>query len=193
MREKSSMIAGVDFERVFKALLEELERCQVRYAVIGGFAVAVLGLVRATVDLDLLVHRDDLERLQTILTSLGYTRFASTENVSRYVHPDASWGSLDILHAFRKPSLEMLERTKVVPVFGGTHTIRVAQPEDAIGLKVQAMANNPLRRTRELADIEALMELHGPQLDWDRIHMYFDLFGLAEEARQLKTRFGHAQ
>jgi hypothetical protein len=183
----------VDFEQVFKTLLGELERCQVRYAVIGGFAVAVLGLARATVDLDLLVHRDDLGRLHDILAGMGYQRLASTENVSRYVHSDAAWGSLDILHAFRKPSLQMLERTQALPIFAGTQTIRVVQPEDAIGLKVQAMANDPRRRTRELADIEALMELHGSTLDWDRIQTYFDLFGLSEEARQLTTRFGHAQ
>lgn len=181
----------MDFEQVFKALLGEFDRSQIRYAVIGGFAVAVLGLARATVDLDLLVHGDDLGRLQAILAGFGYRQLASTQNVSRYIHPDASWGALDILHAFRRPSVQMLERARVLPIFSGTQTIRVVQPEDAIGLKVQAMANNPLRRTRELGDIEALMELYGSKLDWDQVQAYFDLFGFGEEARQLKARFGN--
>jgi hypothetical protein len=87
----------------------------------------------------------------------------------------------------------MLGRVKHIPIFAGTQTVRVAQPEDVIGLKVQAMVNNPERRTRELADIERLMALYGPRLAWTRIQEFFELFDLGEEGHALKERFGHAQ
>ena len=54
------------------------------------------------------------------------------------------------------------------------------------------MANNPLRWHREAADIEALMELGGRQLDWARLQMYYQLFGLMEEFQRLEERFKHA-
>lgn len=144
-------------------------------------------------DLDFLVHRDDLNKLHAVLTGLGYRRVVQTENVSHFEHSEAEWGGLDFVHAFRKASLGMLERAKTVPLFGGTETLRVAQPEDVIGLKVQGMVNNPEHRSRELADIERLMGLHGSKLDWGRIQEFYAIFGLAEEGRQLQRRFEHAQ
>ena len=182
----------MDFERVLKALLMEFERHQIRYATIGGFAIGILGVPRTTMDLDFLVHRDDMSKLHTALTSLGYQRLVHTENVSQYRHPDDVWGSVDFVHAFRKVALGMLDRTKSYPVFGGIQVVRVVDPEDVIGLKVQAMVNDPDRRTQELADIERLMTLHGQRLDWERIQEYYDLFNLGEEAKQLRKQYGHA-
>ena len=154
--------------------------------------MGVLGVPRATMDLDFLVHRDDLDKLHGVLISLGYRRLVHTENVSQYRHSDGLWGSIDFVHAFRKPSLVMLARAKSYPVFGGTQTARVVGPEDVIGLKVQAMVNDPDRRTQELADIERLMAPYGERLDWERIQEYYDLFDLGEDAKQLRKRFGHA-
>jgi len=183
----------VDFEQVLKVLLTEFHRLQIRYAAIGGFALGVLGVPRATADLDFLVHREDLDELHEALGRLGYVRRVSTENVSHYDHPDASWGGLDFVHAFRKASLGMLERARAVSVFHGTTTVRVAQPEDVIGLKVQAMVNDPGRRSGEVDDIERLMRLYGARLDWTRILAFYELFELGEEGRQMQRRFGHVQ
>ena len=182
----------MDFEHVLRTLLAEFSRLQIRYAAIGGFAMGVLGVARATMDLDFLVHRDDLDKLHGVLIPLGYQRLVHTENVSQYRHSDRLWGSVDFVHAFRKFSLAMLSRAKSYPVFGGTQTVRVVGPEDVIGLKAQAMVNDPDRRTQELADIERLMALYGQRLDWERIQEYYELFNLGEEAKQLKKRYGHA-
>ena len=38
--------------------------------------------------------------------------------------------------------------------------------EDLIGLKIQAMFNDSRRRAREEADIQAMMERYGDELDW---------------------------
>ena len=183
----------MDFEQVLKTLLEGFDRFRIRYAVCGGFALGVLGVPRATADLDLLVHQDDLETLHGCLAGLGYARKAQTENVSQYIHPDAARGVLDVLHALRQHALAMLERAGTHPVFGGTRTIKVLQPEDVIGLKVQAMANNPARLARETVDIEALMEHYGARLDWDRIQEFYELFEFGEEGRRLRERFSHAE
>jgi len=183
----------VDFERVLKALLEAFDRQEVRYAAVGGFALGVLGAPRATLDLDFLVHRDDLAKLDATLRELGYRRFGQTVNVTKYVHPDRAWGSLDFIHAFRKISLEMLARAKRRPILNGTQSLPVADPEDLIGLKVQAIANNPDRQHQERADIERLMALYGKQLDWSRVQGFYELFNLGEEATQLRRRFGNVE
>ncbi len=182
----------MDFEHVLRTLLAEFHRLEIRYAAIGGFAMGVLGVPRATMDLDFLVHRDDLDKLHGTLTSLGYQRFVLTENVSQYRHSDGLWGSLDLIHAFRAASLAMLSRAQSYPVFGGTQTVRIVNPEDVIGLKIQALVNDPDRRTQEMADIERLMGFYNERLDWERVQEYYELFNREEEGKQLRKRYGHA-
>ena len=154
--------------------------------------MGILGVPRATMDLDFLVHQDDMDKLHSALSSLGYQRVVHTENVSQYRHSDALWGSVDFVHAFRKVALGMLTRAKSYPTFGGSQMLRAVDPEDVIGLKVQAMVNDPDRRTQELADIERLMVLYGRRLDWDRIEEHYDLFNLGEDGKKLRQRYGHA-
>jgi hypothetical protein len=182
----------VDFALVMKTLLVEFDQLNIRCAAIGGFALGLLGSPRQTMDLDFLVHRDDLTKLDKALTALGYQQVFHTENVSQYRHDVEVWGSIDVIHAFRKISLAMLQRAKSYPAFGGMQSIRAVDPEDVIGLKVQAMFNDPTRRSQEVADIERLATLYGQKLDWDRIEEFYDLFGLREEGKALKERFGRA-
>jgi len=182
----------VDFERVLGSLVAEFDRQHIRYAAIGGFALGILGASRATTDLDFLVHRDDLSKLHDLLTALGYQRLAHTDNVSQYRHNHDLWGSVDFVHAFRKTALSMLARAKSYSVFGGKQTVRAVDPEDIIGLKVQAMVNDPDRKSQELADVERLMSLYGTKLDWERVQQFYDIFGLGEESKRLKERFARA-
>ena len=183
----------MNFEQVLRALISGCEQRRIRYAMIGGFALGVLGVPRATGDLDCLVHRDDLGQLEETLHSLGYLQYARTENASHYRHPDRAWGALDVLHAFRTPSVKMLERAKHYPIFNEVSQVRVLDPEDIIGLKVQALVNNPLRRAQDTADIHALAGHYGVALDWTRIQEYYALFDLHEEGRHLQQEFGHSQ
>lgn len=183
----------MDFELVLKTLISEFLRLEIRCAAIGGFALGILGAPRQTMDLDFLVHRDDLEKLDRSLTALGYAQVFQSENVSQYRHPDAAWGSVDFVHAFRKISLAMLDRAKDYPALGGKLKLKTAQPEDVIGLKVQAMSNDPERRAQEQNDIERLMGQYGNRLDWDRIQEFYDVFGLTQEAKKLRERFDLAQ
>ena len=178
---------------MLKTLLADFSRLKIRCAAIGGFALGVLGVPRQTLDLDFLVHRDDLKKLNDILTALGYSRVFRSENVSQYRHPEAKWGSVDFIHAFRAVSLAMLDRAQGYPALDGRESLKTAQPEDVIGLKVQAMCNDPGRRAQEQSDIERLMARYGPTLDWQRIAEFYDVFGLAEEATNLRTRFDRAQ
>ncbi len=182
----------MDFPSVLDRLLESFSQEGIRWALTGGFAMGTLGAARATADLDFLVHRDDMPRVHARLECLGYRRIHHSENVSQYDHPEAAWGSLDFIHAFRPLALEMLGRALDKPRLEGRRMLRVLRPEDVIGMKVQAMANNPARRLRELADIESLIEANRDGLDWDLMKIYFNLFGLQVSYEDLKERFGHA-
>lgn len=183
----------MEFEFVLKQLLEGFNRLKIRYAVMGGFSLGVHGYLRATRDLDFLVHRGDLDNLHNIMTSLNYSRFHHNENVSQYQGENIVWGNVDFLHAFRPLALRMLADAVERPAFSGQAKLQVLRPEDIAGLKIQALANRPDREYKEIADIEALLRAQKGAVDWNRLEEYYNLFGLQEKFKALRERLEHAE
>lgn len=184
----------MDFAQVLARLSHRLDAAQVRYALIGGFAMALRGVQRATMDLDFILMLEDLETAHRILHELGYQREFHSENVSHYLNPDESWGRIDILHAFRGPSLGMLRRAERMPV--GSHVnLPVVAIEDLIGLKVQAIANDPARAIADWHDIALLLSAAQEQrltLDWELLEDYLRLFHFEAKLPELKAIHGAA-
>lgn len=179
----------MDFKTVISNLLTAFEREHLSYALIGGFAVSLWGYQRATVDMDFLVNRNDMVIVRKVLENLGYRCIHSSENVTQFASDDKRQGNLDFLHAFRPASLSMLERAEQKTVFDGEQTIPVIIPEDLIGLKIQAINNDSSRTPLDMADIEALMNIFGVKLDWQRIEGYFELFGMQETFAKLRQKY----
>lgn len=61
----------------FKRLITEFERHEVRYALVGGVAMAFYAEPRFTRDIDLLVHSEDFEKVKGVLDKNGYFESAS--------------------------------------------------------------------------------------------------------------------
>lgn len=179
----------MNFKLVTEKLTAAFEQNKVQYALIGGYAVSLWGIPRATVDLDFLVRRDDIVTVRQIAESLGYHCIHASANVTQFDAEDRELGEIDFLHAFRPASVAMLERAQLKTVFDGQHPIPVILPEDLIGLKVQAISNKPSRRAIDQADIEGLIQMYGDQLDWQRVADYFALFEMTELYHELKARY----
>lgn len=182
----------MDFDKVLQLIIKEFEKENIRYALIGGFAMGALGIMRSTVDLDFLVDYQDLPKLEKIMEKHNYNCVFKTENVSQYVSDVKIFGEIDFLHAFRKISVSMLNRAKEVPIFVGKFKIRILIPEDIIGLKLQALVNDKSRENREYADIESIMDNFREKLDWDLIEDYFSLFDKKEKYEKLKKKYGNS-
>jgi len=182
----------MNFAHVIATLCRRLDAAQIRYALIGGFAMALRGVQRATMDLDFILMLDDLKIAHSILTELGYRREFHSENVSHYLNPDEAWGRIDILHAFRGPSLGMLRRAERLPV-NADLTLPVVAIEDIIGLKIQAIANDPPRALADWHDIGLLLVAAREQhisLDWELMEDYLRLFHFEERLPVLKSLHG---
>jgi len=183
----------MDFKTTLGFILEGFQKENIRYGLIGGFALGLLGVSRSTIDLDFIVHRDDLIKIDKIMKSNGYECIYKSDNVSQYVSAIRIFGEVDFIHAFREASIGMLERAKELDIFEGKLKIRTLIPEDIIGLKIQAIANDPTRAAKEYLDIEALMEHYGRNLDWSLIEDYFSIFEQKEKFLELKTKYCHAK
>lgn len=146
------------------------------HALIGGFALAYLGVNRATSDIDFIAEGDKRDIIKTSLKESGFVLTQETEEV---LHFD-SQGFLDILLAKRPLSQQMLKDAKVLDT-----GIKCLGPEDIIGLKIQAYMNNSKRALQDKADIKALLEKNS-NLDWNRIRKYADLFNQWNEIQRIR-------
>ena len=71
----------------FKRLVLKLEKQKVRYALVGGVAMAFYAEPRFTRDIDILVISDDFDKTESILEKDGY--FESTSPWTFYIEHDA--------------------------------------------------------------------------------------------------------
>ena len=182
----------MDFLEVTRQVGRALDEARVRYALIGGFAMALRGVQRATVDLDFILLREDLDRADQVLTGAAYRRVFYSENVSHYIANASALGRIDLLHAFRGPSLSMLERAERIEIANGL-TLPVVQIEDIIGLKIQAAVNDEQRAAADWADIRLMLEVSaqtGRALNWALIADYLDIFNLKSELACMRGWYG---
>lgn len=182
----------MEFDLVVSTLLKEFDESRIRYAVIGGFALGLWDVSRATVDMDFLLLVDDLSRAESILGNFAYRRTYKSKNVAQYVSDLAPYGQVDVLIAFRKISKRMLER-RVMKTTVGRMNVFTLLPEDLIGLKLQASVNDPSREDHEFSDIAQLLtaaKKRGDKIDWELLQEYFDLFNRSDQLNSLKESHG---
>jgi hypothetical protein len=170
----------MEFRLVLEKLLSDFERQNIGYALIGGFALGLWGYGRATVDVDFLVIRDDMPKVNDLMNHLGYECRYKSDNVSQYISPLKIFGEVDFVHAFRNASIAMLERAENKAIFDGALTIRVLKPEDIIGLKMQAMKNDKSRFNTDLSDIKMLLKIQKNRIDYGLLESYIKLLDMED-------------
>ena len=185
----------MDFTATLPVIIDRFDARHLRYALIGGLAMALRGVQRTTLDADFILLADDLTPCHSILESLGYQRAFHSENVSHYIGSETALGRIDLLHAFRPATLGMLQRAERLALTPGC-TIPVVHIEDLIGLKVQAACNDPSRATSDWSDIHQLVQQAGrtgQPLNWELIGDYLALFDKSAELPKLKSLHGASQ
>ena len=182
----------MNFAKVLARVVTDLDAQGIRYALIGGMAMAMRGLQRTTLDLDFILLLQDLNITDEILRSHGYHREFHSENVSHYLAADPAFGRIDLLHAFRSPTLGMLERAERLSWPEGV-AVPVVHFEDLIGLKIQALVNDPSRQNRDWGDIFQILRHAGEcaiAIDWELIIDYLTLFDLSHQLEDLVQAYG---
>ncbi|MBI5119326.1 nucleotidyltransferase [Candidatus Poribacteria bacterium] len=125
----------------FNHLVKELETRSVRYALVGGVAMAFYAEPRFTRDIDLLVDSDDFEKTKGILEKEGYSesispRTFSTIPIELHRFLKASNGDemiIDILLA-RTEEIRRIIRDSV-EAESDQGKVRIASRKDLIWLK----------------------------------------------------------
>jgi len=148
------MALYLEFDRIVRGF----EKAKLRYAVVGGLAVGLHGYIRATQDMDFLMHPLDLSKAEAMLLRLGYRANPETQEFARAgltlqrfykrVRNEDDLMLVDILFPTSEPMQRVLARAVSVPF--GKGLIRVVTARDLVRMKRYRNSN------ADKADIEFL-------------------------------------
>lgn len=162
-----------------QAFTHELEKCNVEYGIIGGFAVFAYGGERTTFDVDFLIHKNNRETIKEIAKNLNLKIVNENEEVIQF----SSLIQIDIIFANRPRAQSMLSRLRRV----GDFPYPVVSPEDLVGLKIQAFSADRAREYIDKADILTIFK-NVPNLDFSLVREYAEIFGVWNELEEIKSR-----
>jgi predicted nucleotidyltransferase len=168
----------MNFKKVLKTVIGRLQKKGIDFALSGGLALTTLEIFRFTKDIDLIIPEECKGDIEKIMTDLGYEKqdFSNDEILS-FWSPLKIFGQVDFLLAKRKYTRAMLKRARKIPIFDGTLEVKTLLAEDLIGLKIQALVNDPENRFLvDAPDIQRILHLHKDKMDMGLVREYFQLF-----------------
>lgn len=118
--------------------------------------------------------------------SLTYQTVQATRTFSQFESPLKAFGNIDFLHAIGESGLKILREAREKCVLG--QIIKVIQPEDLVGLKVLAYANDTRREPIDKSDVQKIHEAYQTgqlKLDLKKIESYYKIFEKLEDYKKL--------
>ena len=172
----------MNFTKTLSEIAGFFEENELRYALIGGLALAAYGHARSTLDIDLAVERDQQDRIIEFMESRGFETLHRSEGYSNHQHGDPVLGHVDFVYVRGETADRLFGETTQFDGPGG-RSIPVPKPEHLIAMKVLAMKNDSERTLQELADIRVLMAR--PKVDRQEVRRYFERHDLLERFDEL--------
>ena len=122
------------FARVLRDLSGFLEGQGLGYALIGGHALAALGLARTTLDLDLVVESRGQEELRAYLEAEGYATLHRSAGYSNHLHSNPERGRIDCVYVGGETAAQLFAGVRHMTGPGG-ETVPVPRPEHLAAMK----------------------------------------------------------
>lgn len=129
---------------ILQLLAEVSEKTRVPILLIGGQALQAYGVVRQTLDVDVLIAEGDAGVLDEALRQAGYGVVVRSEIFARYRHPSAILADVDVLYVDGRTA-EKLQQQATAHRMGGA-PCRVPVLSHLVALKLHVIRYNPSRR-----------------------------------------------
>jgi hypothetical protein len=172
------------FVASIRLVLGAARRGKFGVALIGGFALPFFGVQRATGDVDFLADAGGADPLHQALIAAGARCLHRSADAANYGPVRGSLAAMDFIFARRARAQAMLARATSRSLRGARLRVPVVDAEALIGLKLQALANDPRRRQDE-ADIQALFDSRVASFDVRLLRDYYRLFDREHELDEL--------
>ena len=142
----------------FPKLFSEFEKENLKYALVGGVAMAFHVEPRFTKDIDILLFPEDIEKLKKILSKKGYSESTSpwtfkktNMTLHRFIKTSAKEHmQLDVITANERRAKQII--TNALKAESEHGTIRVARKKDLIWMKQQRNSDQDQVDIKKLKD-----------------------------------------
>lgn len=168
---------AMDFIKIIRILSSHFTARNIPYMVVGGVALGIWGIQRATKDLDFMIRNLDKPTVDSIMKGEGYTLFNEAGGFVQYEHFLVVYGLVDYLLSRSPIGEAMINRAVEKDLGEDIGTIRVATPEDIFILK---MLPNSAKRPLDRQDLLDIRDFYRDRLDWSYIREYAKLLKLEE-------------
>ena len=143
--------------RVFPATVihEKATRLGLAYLIIGGHAINAYGEPRATLDVDLVVRKDDRAGWSTLLEAEGFRPYREEGSFAQFSPPYGVPWRLDLMLVNSETFGKLTASAQTVKCFG--IETRVPSPEHLVAMKLHAIRHGPAERfEKDFGDILTL-------------------------------------
>jgi len=179
----------MNFKKVLKLIIKDFEESSVSYSLMGGFALGIYEVFRATIDMDFLVDVKDLDKVKQIMKKYMYKTIYETENVIQFDSDIKEMGSIDFILSKRNISNKMLLDSDEYEILNNEIKIKVLKIEDLVAFKLQAINNDITRKKKDWNDIVQIIEKNNSKIKWNKLKEYFELFDMLKEFIYLKNKY----
>lgn len=150
-------------------LLKAFQEFSVQYLIVGGYAVGIYGYIRATVDLDIWIDKEqnNLQRIINAFISIGYDEsdsnnamnaIHSNKNVSLY---DSENNKIDIIQLYSNELSFAEAYSRKYEFTMDDFRIQVIGYDDLIDTKIKAGRGKDWEDVRQLQAIDELKRKKG--------------------------------
>jgi hypothetical protein len=122
---------------------------------IGAYALQAYGVIRQTLDVDVLISEADALRMDAGLRRAGYTELVRSEIFARYRHLSTELADVDVLYVDSETAKRMVGEAREYPL--AETTCLIPALSHLLALKLHAIRNDPRRESRDSADIIELV------------------------------------
>lgn len=175
-----------DFIQVVLRVVSVLEELGVPYAIGGSLASSVHGVMRATMDADIVADLQ-LEHVQPLLTALSSDFYADEATIREAIYRRSSFNLIHYQTAFKvdifipKPRpfdrMQLARRTAVVM---GTEPVYLISPEDIVLAKLEWYRLGGEVSDRQWQDVIGVLTVQAEDLDLDYLRHSADQLGVRD-------------
>jgi hypothetical protein len=163
------------------------EQLGLRYLVIGGHAVNAYATVRATVDVDLLVCRDDVEKWTELVKAEGFRLKHDAGTFRQFSPPYGIEWPLDVMVVNSSTFNKLMGAARPLEVLGITALVPSA--EHLVALKLHALKHGNIDRfDKDMGDVISLIKDTGIKVKSPAFKEMVEQFGTAEIYERILKR-----
>lgn len=150
-----------------------------RFLLIGGHALNVHGIMRATGDIDLMVEARDAAFWRELLERLGYDIFHQSSAFIQSKSKELTGWPIDLMLVDTETIDKVSKDSTTTDVFGPP--LPVASVANLIAMKLHALKFvDAVRALKDQSDLFALLELSGMTVDSESFRQMCERYGTIE-------------